>query len=78
MFLNPSTHDSSYGPYNEFDALKLGNKPIFFSGKDEMFIDNRGEAIYLTPGILELFYKKVPGKTLVSSDDLRVYKNIIL
>ena len=43
-----------------------------------MFIDNRGEAIYLTPGILELFYKKVPGKTLVSSDDLRVYKNIIL
>ena len=22
MFLNPSTHDSSYGPYYEFDALK--------------------------------------------------------
>ena len=36
MFLNPSTHDSSYGPYYEFDALKLGNKPKYSSKKDDI------------------------------------------
>ena len=78
MFLKNNSHDNSYGPYYEFDSLKLGNKPIFFSPQDEMFVGNQGEPIPLTPGILELIFKKTPDSSIISSDDLTVYKNIIL
>ena len=62
MFLKNDTHNT-YGPYYEFDNLKLGNKPIFFSAQDKMFVGNQGET---------------PERSLVSPNDLTVYKNIIL
>ena len=77
MFLKNDTHDNSYGPYYEFDSLKLSNKPIFFSPQDEIFVGNEGEAIPLTPGILELILKINPERSMISPVDLTVYENII-
>ena len=68
--------DSSYGPYYTDNLLKLGNQTIFFDQNDNLIIDN--EKIKVTPGLLELIFKKVPIKSLVDQSDLGKYKKIIL
>lgn len=54
---------------------RIGSKDVSF--KDN-YIHINGQKYYLTKGLLELIFKKDPRQNLIQSDDLDVYKKIVL
>ena len=69
--------DTTYGPYFEGDTLYLGDKELDFEDETDRSVKLSGVKFKVTPGVLELIFKKSPDPLIYDQTDLKLYKDIL-
>lgn len=72
---NQNILDKIYGIHNELSLWKFGNSNISFFN-DNIYIGE--QVIQGTPGLFELLFLKKPNKDVYNTNDLKIYKSLIL
>lgn len=81
MYLNRFTAgdevylDKDFGIRQLRGSMKIGDSDVTFH-EDSMIL--KDEKYYLTPGLIELIFKRSPNMILVSETDIDIYQKIIL
>ena len=73
-------YDTAKGVSLDLDTneFRMGNRKVDFEGNKFVVFDGKGRIEYdLSPGLLELLFKKYPNEKVIDEGDIKMYKDVL-